>query len=350
MTDSIAFSGLTFRRRKDFVSRSRAPAGGSPPSLLSLNYSQGDVAGGGAPIVITGSGFTGVTGPGGVTFLGTNATSYTVDSDSQITAVLPSHAAGVGDVIVTHPTLGASNALSFEYWSLASLTMQLVLLADGTSAYDSATGTFVDSSGNSRDFDNGAYGIPAEALVNGHTTPDFSGASNEGLARSTGNSLDTYINVDRNFAAALFKVDSFTSNSGTSYSNTALFNDDGGYFGIFTLGSGASGYVRYYQWDGSEKYAESAITTNTWYLAVGWFDGSNLNLLINSVATTPAASGNVQSVGAGTLIVGQCYQGPSFGVHDGLLPLLTVTDQAYGASEAEKILNFCRQRFALSLT
>jgi hypothetical protein len=65
----------------------------------------------GTSVEIAGSGFTGVTGATGVRFAGVapsslvNATSYTVDSDSVITAVVPA-GAGTGPVRVTHPTNG----------------------------------------------------------------------------------------------------------------------------------------------------------------------------------------------------------------------------------------------------
>lgn len=83
----------------------------APPAITSLNYDQGDTAGGGQDIIITGSGFTGATA---VTFLGTAATGYTVDSATQITATLPAHAAGSGNVEVTTP--GGSDTIAFEYW------------------------------------------------------------------------------------------------------------------------------------------------------------------------------------------------------------------------------------------
>jgi len=54
-----------------------------------------------------------VTGVGGVSFGGTNATSYTVSSDTQITAVAPSHAAAQVDVLVVNET-GTSAAVAAD--------------------------------------------------------------------------------------------------------------------------------------------------------------------------------------------------------------------------------------------
>lgn len=89
---------------------------GAAPTVTSLNYDQGDVNGGGQDIIITGTNLTGATA---VTFLGTSATSYTVDSATQITATLPAHAAGTGNVEVTTP--GGSDTIAFEYWDPASV-------------------------------------------------------------------------------------------------------------------------------------------------------------------------------------------------------------------------------------
>lgn len=60
---------------------------------------------GGTNIVITGINFTDVTG---VTVGGAPATSYTVDSPTQISAVVPAHVAGKADVVVATSTSGTS--------------------------------------------------------------------------------------------------------------------------------------------------------------------------------------------------------------------------------------------------
>ncbi|NYG98611.1 hypothetical protein BJ979_001237 [Schumannella luteola] len=92
--------------------------------------------GGGTSVTITGTGFTGTTGADAVTFGGTPATSYTVDSDTQITAVTPAHAAGAVDVAVTAPggTVTQTNGYSFRPGpAITGLTPASGPIAGGTS-------------------------------------------------------------------------------------------------------------------------------------------------------------------------------------------------------------------------
>ncbi len=67
------------------------------PTLTGLSPSAGAS---GTSVVITGTGFIGLTGPDAVTFGGVNATSYTVDSPTRITAVAPSRDAATVQVKV----------------------------------------------------------------------------------------------------------------------------------------------------------------------------------------------------------------------------------------------------------
>lgn len=79
-----------------------------PPTIDGFSPGTGSV---GDSVVISGSGFTGTTGAAGVKFNGINATSYTVDADSQITAVVPT--GGSGPITVTTPNGFAMSATSF---------------------------------------------------------------------------------------------------------------------------------------------------------------------------------------------------------------------------------------------
>jgi IPT/TIG domain len=64
-----------------------------PPSITSLSPTSGSTLGG-TSVTINGTGFSGLSGPSAVAFGGVNATSYTVNSSTKITATAPAHAAG----------------------------------------------------------------------------------------------------------------------------------------------------------------------------------------------------------------------------------------------------------------
>lgn len=81
-----------------------------PPTINTINPSQGPTTGG-TTVTLTGTAMTGSTT---VRFGSTNATSFIVNSATQITAVSPPRAAGAVAVIVVHPT-GNSNSVTFTY-------------------------------------------------------------------------------------------------------------------------------------------------------------------------------------------------------------------------------------------
>jgi hypothetical protein len=66
----------------------------------------------GGVVTITGTGFTGTVATTGVKFGATNATTWSVVSDSSIVAVMPAGSAGSANVTVTN-AVGVSNSLSY---------------------------------------------------------------------------------------------------------------------------------------------------------------------------------------------------------------------------------------------
>ncbi|MFE9005104.1 IPT/TIG domain-containing protein [Streptomyces sp. NPDC007875] len=87
------------------------------PVLTSVSPGQGPV-GGGNTVTLSGSGLTGVTA---VTFGSTPATSFTVVSATQITAVAPPGATGPVQITVTGPG-GTSNGVTYFYVGVPTLT------------------------------------------------------------------------------------------------------------------------------------------------------------------------------------------------------------------------------------
>ena len=106
--------------------------GGEPvPTITNLNPTHGPQAGG-TSVTITGTGFTGVTGATGVKFGANNATNYTVNSDTQITATAPA-GTGTVNVVVTNPTGPSADVAADNYtYDVPPATIQLTVQKTGT--------------------------------------------------------------------------------------------------------------------------------------------------------------------------------------------------------------------------
>ncbi len=108
-------------------------AGGTSATGIASQYTYSNIAvvnllqpsrgttSGGTVVTLTGSNFTGATA---VSFGGTPATTFTVNSDAQITAVAPAHAAGNVNVTVTTPagTSSASAGNLYTYSDVPTIT------------------------------------------------------------------------------------------------------------------------------------------------------------------------------------------------------------------------------------
>ncbi|MFI9649340.1 IPT/TIG domain-containing protein [Streptomyces sp. NPDC052040] len=88
-----------------------------PPTVTSIAPTSGNTAGG-TSVTLTGDGLLGASA---VRFDATAATSFTVNSATQITAVTPAHAAGSAAVTVTTPG-GTSNPVGYGYFDTPTLS------------------------------------------------------------------------------------------------------------------------------------------------------------------------------------------------------------------------------------
>ena len=91
------------------------------PTVNSVNPGVGPTSGG-TVVTIAGAAFTGTTGSNGVTFGGVDATSYTVNSDTSITATTPAGSAGTVDVVVNTPGGVGTLPNGYTYY-VASLSL-----------------------------------------------------------------------------------------------------------------------------------------------------------------------------------------------------------------------------------
>ncbi|WP_181769916.1 IPT/TIG domain-containing protein, partial [Bradyrhizobium sp. UNPF46] len=100
------------------------------PTVTAVSPTAGPTAGGNS-VVITGANLTGTTGAGGVKFGATNATSYTVNSATQITAVAPAGAAGTVDVTVTNNGVTSATSAADQYTYVSPPTVTSVSPTQG---------------------------------------------------------------------------------------------------------------------------------------------------------------------------------------------------------------------------
>jgi hypothetical protein len=127
------------------------------PTVNSITPSSGLPAGGNT-VTINGTGFYGVTAASGVTFDGVDATSYTVNSSTKITAVVPAHALGKVEVVVagsegSSPTDGPANdytyALPRYEQTLASIGFSSGWLSYSNAAYSGGSYKYTNVPGSS---------------------------------------------------------------------------------------------------------------------------------------------------------------------------------------------------------
>jgi peptidoglycan hydrolase-like protein with peptidoglycan-binding domain len=108
-----------------------------PPTVTSISPSSGPTVGG-STVIVEGTGFTGISGPSAVLFGGMAAASYTVVSETRITAVTPEHAQGSVHVTVQAEG-GVSSASTGDYFTFMTRYDQ----TDSRFAYSGAWAPFL---------------------------------------------------------------------------------------------------------------------------------------------------------------------------------------------------------------
>ncbi len=103
------------------------------PTVSSISPTAGPT-GGGTSVTITGTNLNGTTGAAGVKFGGTNATGYTVVSNTQITATAPAGAASTVDVTVTNGGNTSTTSSSDQYTYVSAPTVTAVSPIAGPTA------------------------------------------------------------------------------------------------------------------------------------------------------------------------------------------------------------------------
>jgi hypothetical protein len=104
----------------------------SAPAVTAVSPNTGSIAGG-QVVTITGTNFSGATA---VFFVSTPATSFTINSDTSITAIAPAHAVGTTDIAVTtnNGTSAFTSADHFTYLSTAAPAISSLSPTSGSTA------------------------------------------------------------------------------------------------------------------------------------------------------------------------------------------------------------------------
>ena len=110
----------------------------SPPVVTSVSPNSGRTTGG-TSVTITGTGFTGATA---VSFGGTPAASFMVNSATQIIAISPAHAAGTVDITVTTPS-GTSAVSAADQFTFINVNVAPVVSGVSPNVGSTAGGTTV---------------------------------------------------------------------------------------------------------------------------------------------------------------------------------------------------------------
>lgn len=315
------------------IGRSQNYGSAIPPSISSLNYTQGDPLGGGQSIVITGTNLLGSTN----VHIGGNDVAPSGSTSTTCTFSLPAHvAAVVSDVQVTTPG-GASGTTSFEYWSPASLSLSGWWKANFASAPWAGNASAGASSGRNLTT-NGAD--PTTGTTQGGFTPPAFASQN--LVSAVNN--NTYFGGNGSLYS-LFFATAAPAPVGTAYGDGNIFSNSSNAeteFGFTSSGIGACVL------DSSVTYQRINVGcgTGAWHLAQFKFDGTNLKARVDNGSWSSIACTAYTPVTPGGVKVGTSFGASNFaGRILELAPSTTVVSDA----NFDKIRLYCNQRYGVSV-
>jgi hypothetical protein len=247
------------------------------PSLDALARPIGNPEGGDERI-LTGSGFWLASA---VTFGGTAATSFTVDSDTQITCTTPAKAAAQYDVVVTGPGGSDTETNGYEYWDPNVLGVTFYAekpdyAASGTATWTAKAGTSPTAAANFPDVINGA--------------PDFTHGNLDSLQVGSASSglFRTYSGTGDFMYAVVGRLDSIQSTATSSvFNGDGILADVASYQGLLLGGSGQD-KAYFYVWDGAEKKASITMSAGR-FVILCKKESSNLYMSLDGGSTWTAA-------------------------------------------------------------
>ena len=182
------------------------------------------------------------------------------------------------------------------------------------------------------------------SAVNGLVPADFDGTND---LLTTGRPVTDFVTAGAGSIAALVNIDAISTAvplGGTMFNNDAIVNDIGGYLGL-VLGGAASNEAQAYIYDGAMKGARVTVTLATWqFLQMRW-DGTRVEIRLNSGSWNTALCGSIQ-VPTYELRVGASAATQLF---DGKMLELMFADRYLGANDFDRRKGYVNTRYALSL-
>lgn len=161
-----------------------------------------------------------------------------------------------------------------------------------------------DQSGNGRYFNQSTTANQPQIVSSGSVVTGVGGepalncdGSNDGFSllnsNATSTTISNIITASAYTAFSIFTLDTISTSTGATYVTPYLWGDSGRYIGLHFMNTNK---LRFYNWDGSEDYAELTVSTGTEYLAETRHESSTLYAKVNNGSEASAASGNTSNV------------------------------------------------------
>lgn len=338
MADSIAFRGFGHIRRRINSAGAVVPSV-SAPVIASLNYSQGDITGVGASIVVTGTYLTSAT----AVTIGGNSATITANDATTVTFTLPSHAAGNVDVTVTTAG-GTSNALTFEYWSPAQLTLGHWERAAATWAGAPWSGVASAGSSGTRTFQTTAVDPTAGSTISGFQALSFT--TNSRLLDAVGTWGDVATTTAYSMCVVAKVTSAGTRDAVNRYTEPTFFGDNNANIALgCTFSTGGFSCFHYDDSTFTFTGPEVAQATGSWFMGLARYNGTNINVSTNggadvSEAKTPVVSGFETN----SILLNRSTLGDDSGVAGEIAEVFMMPSYISDVNKA-KMLNYVRQRY-----
>lgn len=312
-----------------------------PPVISSLNYSQGDIAGGGQSITITGENLNSTSS---VKFGLTSATIIS-KSHSSVTVTLPAHVAGTVDVSVTTDVATATSSNAFEFWSPAQLSPKAWARAPNYSA--SSSGTLTDEGSLSDNFVE-ATNFPSAGSAIGNFSPTINFDGTDDILSNT-TAWSTVIPNGTVFIWCLFYAD--TAQAEAALHDGNLVADSlNAEIGVDISTSGFSASIL----DDVLSYTRSGFipcSVETWHLGLMMCNPSDVGsegkiAVDDSSWTTWAVPGGFTPFTPGNVTLGKGYEARYF---DGRMADVGIVNATASAGNVIKLRKYMQQRYGVTV-